>query len=179
MSLYELAADFVRLENEVEAVEEQSEAQELESLITRLRTLEMEGDAKAAGVVAWIINLEAEEEMLRAEAGKLSVRAAARGNKAEALRLYLRDWLINTSKRKFTTDLATVSLLAGRERVTIDTAKCLNWPPEVYERAEEVGAVVETREVKSTLLKKAFPETWQGLPGVLVTVGAESLSIRR
>lgn len=85
ISLYELSADYQRTLNNLI----NSDDEEVESLTSRLDSLQGELEIKSKNVAAFFLNLEAEAELVEEAAKKMKERATALKSKAASLKEYL------------------------------------------------------------------------------------------
>ena len=178
MNLYELSKDFRRIENMLDEAQEEG-AEGAEALLLQIRgMIETDSEETAAQVVRSIRNDEAVADAIDDEIKRLKAKKAARENRIEAKRRYLRDFLKSVGKTKLDALIAKVSLRAGSTSLVVDETKIQSWPKDLYHAALETGAVqiIESYKVSKTALKNI--PGYDTLPGVTEVVGEESITIR-
>jgi len=170
MKLYEIGLEIRALIDKVDAAEGTEDALILE---IELDGLQLPAEQKIDYLTKLILEQEAAAEVARLELKRVQSFAKSRENRAESLRKYLTSFLQTAGLRKFVTDVASISLLAGRMRLEIDITKVQDWPADIYD-----ACVVERPEVNKKLLKDRFSARYSELAGVEEVVGETSISIR-
>ena len=178
MNLYELSKDFRAVEAQLDQAQDEGAEGASALLLTLQSFLERDVEDCAGQVVRWIRNEEATAEAIDEEIKRLQAKKRARENRAEALRIYLRDFMKSIGKPKIDATIAKVSILSGRPSLVVDNKQIDSWPKEQFQAALAAGAlaIVESYTVAKNLLK-TLPD-YQKLPGVTEVIGEDSITIR-
>lgn len=134
-ALYELTGSVATMRGILDAAEtdpETGEAVAPPDLVAVLDGLEGEYSAKLDACARVERSLEAEAAMLDAEAARLAARSSSLKKAAARLREAMRQSLLATGTKSVRTQLFTIGLAAGAERVEVTDLAAI---PEVYRRA--------------------------------------------
>lgn len=162
-SLYQLTNEFQQLAN-MDAGDDEAFRQALDE------TLSAQGEQWEEKIEATIIvsrQLEADAEACKAEAKRLSERAAAFQRNADACKERVRMAMENTGKDKIKRQLFTITRVAGKPMCAIDDENAL---PADYVR------VKETRSPDKRLILDAL-KAGETIPGCHLATGKDSLRI--
>jgi len=162
MKLYELTADFRHIANAAEMAPEDDQD------LFAAALLELEGDItdKVEGCCRVLATLKAEADAFRTEEKRLADRRRTIENNHTRLKQYVQDSMTICGRDKLKTELFSVRIAKGSQRVEVTDLDAL---PEAY-------TITETKPLKTDLARalKAGKE----IPGAELVTGPESLRIR-
>lgn len=133
--LYEISENYRRL---IEALEDGADSEEgLSKLLDALSAVGDHIDTKASNVAAFILNLEAEAEVVEKAEKRMAARKKSLMNKASGLRGYLLAHLRACGKTEVAAQDKTfrIKVVANPEKVVVEDENAL---PEAYVKVETV-----------------------------------------
>lgn len=154
-NLYELTDQFKQAEYYFNNAETEDEMLEAERYLIEA---EVDLAEKAENIAKWIKNLEAERDVFKQEAVRLSEKSRSLDNKVSSLKRYLQDSLEVAGIDKVKGELFTVSLQNNPISLDLSTTKYI---PDEFKRVPE--PIVNKRE-----LLKHIKETGEAFDGVEV-----------
>lgn len=169
MNLYTIHAELSELlERGFEIDEETGEL--IEDITGKLESLQMAEQDKLENIALYVKNLGAETDAIKAEERALAERRKPKENKADRLKKYLSDYLLNTERRKFETPRVALSFRKS-EVVDVDTALFMPYAQQHDQYLRYSEPSIDKTEIKKAL--KAGEE----LPGAML-VKRENLQIK-
>lgn len=108
MKLYDIDRELRDLLDEMEIDPETGEVSD-DFNLAKFESLMSERDSKVEGIAVYIKELLAESEALKNEYKKLKYRSEIKAKKAERLKNFLSDYMINTKMPRFETDRVALS----------------------------------------------------------------------
>ena len=154
-NLYELTDQFKQAEYYFNNAETEDEMLEAERYLIEA---EVDLTEKAENIAKWIKNLEAERDVFKQEAVRLSEKSRSLDNKVSRLKRYLQDYLEVAGIDKVKGELFTVSLQNNPMSLDLSTTEHI---PDEFKRVPE--PVVNKRE-----LLKHIKDTGEVFEGVEV-----------
>lgn len=170
-SFYELTADWRRTEDRLEAGEIT-----VDQAIAELSQTGGEALIKCGNVAGWIKSLDALVDARKSEIDRLRDRNRETENLITGLKKLLMMWLKATGEKTVKTHLGNITLRKPSTQLVVDESKVEEWPAEMFDAAEDSGALQRVYKVNKTELKRL--EGYLTLPGVCELEGEESLMIR-
>lgn len=176
-NLYQLGADWKRLEHRLETLQEEAteplNGKLTDELTAALGDIKEDFEDKVRNCTRFVLNLESDAAQIDAEIKRLQRMKSIKVNTAERLREWVRWNLETLGMKKFDAGIAKLSVLEGRESLKVDDAKAVSWPQDVFDACCE-----QSIKVNKKTLKEQFAARLRELPGVEVVKGEASLAIR-
>lgn len=177
-ALYEIAADYRRLFDSLEAMEANSEDISPEEIgkawYDTLEGMEAELSEKVENLVMYIKNISAEAEALKQEENRLYARRKAKENRVGHLKKYLLECLETVSLKKLETPHGIVSVRTNPESADIsDEQSFVDW---AIGSGNKEMLRYKSPEIDKKAVKAALQEGME-IPGARLTKG-KSLIIK-
>lgn len=164
MKLYELTAEYLQLQ---EMIEDPDCDEAI--IMDTLEAIDGEIEAKADGYAKILAVINAEAEVLKKEADRLTARRRTIENRADRLKSYLQDAMNATGKTKFKTDMFSFAIQKNPPVVVIDAASTDHMPGEYI--------VIQAPTWNKTAIREAL-KAGKDLTGIAHLEQGESLRIR-
>jgi uncharacterized protein YlxW (UPF0749 family) len=151
--LYDLAAEYAAVQ---QAAEEGGDA------LALLDEIAGDIEAKGAGIVRVLANLEADAEACGAESRRLSDKGKSASQQAERLRNYVRTCMLTAGVTKIKGPTFSITLSAGRDKVEVYDLEALE------EAAPELVRTTEEKAADKTAILARYKNDGECLPGVRI-----------